>query len=108
MSLRSEAATAAQAVLPEWATARTNGLGLLVGGIALLLVIAMLAVTQGYASIPAGTALVILLNRLPFVAIETDAPLTWDRIVIDVRLPRIVAAGLVGAALAHSGAETGP
>ena len=95
---------AARTALPVWATARSSSARLFAGGITLLLLTMVFAVTQGYASIPAETALFILLNRLPFVAIETDAPLTWDRIVVDVRLPRIVAAGLVGAALAHSGA----
>ncbi len=104
MTTRSQAAAAAQSALPEWAAARRNGARLLVGGVLLLLATMVFALTQGYASIPAHTALFILLNRLPFVEIETDAPLTWDRIVIDVRLPRIVAAGLVGAALGHSGA----
>lgn len=102
MTTRSEAA--ATAVLPAWAMARSNGTRLLVGGVLLLAAVVVFAATQGYASIPPHTALFILLNRLPFVAIESDAPLTWDRIVVDVRLPRIVAAGLVGAALAHSGA----
>jgi iron complex transport system permease protein len=101
---RSGATTAAQAALPAWATARSSGTRLLVGGVLLLVAVVIFAATQGYASIPPHTALFILLNRLPLVAIDTDAPLTWDRIVVDIRLPRIVAAGLVGAALAHSGA----
>ncbi len=74
-----------------------------IGAALLLLAVALVAITQGAADIPARTTLGLLLDRLPFVAIEQDVPATWDRIVFDVRLPRIVAAGLVGAALAYSG-----
>lgn len=73
------------------------------GAALLLVVVAVIALTQGAASIPARTALGLLLDRLPLIAIEQDVPATWERIVFDVRLPRIVAAGLVGAALAYSG-----
>ena len=71
---------------------------------ALLFVVAALAITSGAAAIPAREVIALLLDALPFVAIERDVPATWERIVIDVRLPRIVAAGIVGAALAYSGA----
>jgi iron complex transport system permease protein len=70
----------------------------------LLLVVATLSLTQGAASIPPGTAIAFVLNRLPLVDIGIEAPATWETIVIDVRLPRILAAGMVGAALAYSGA----
>lgn len=73
-------------------------------GAALLLVaVALIAITQGAADIPVRTTLGLLFDRLPFITIEQDVPATWDRIVLDVRLPRIIAAGLVGAALAYSG-----
>jgi iron complex transport system permease protein len=71
---------------------------------ALLLMVAALSLTQGAASIPPGTAIAFVLNRLPFVEIGVDAPATWETIVIDVRLPRLLVAGIVGAALAYSGA----
>ncbi len=70
----------------------------------LLLAVAALSLVQGAASIPPGTAIAFVLNRLPFVDIAVDAPATWETIVIDVRLPRLLAAGLAGAALAYSGA----
>jgi len=73
------------------------------GAALLLAAVALIAITQGAADIPARTALGLLLDRLPFITIEQDVPATWDRIVFDVRLPRIVAAGLVGAALSYSG-----
>ena len=70
---------------------------------ALLVVVALVALTQGAAGIPPWTALGLLVDRLPVVAIELDVPATWERIVFDVRLPRVVAAGLVGAALSFAG-----
>jgi len=73
------------------------------GAAVLLFVVALVALTQGAASIPVRTTLGMLLDRLPLITIEQDIPATWDRILFDVRLPRIVAAGLVGAALAYSG-----
>ena len=72
---------------------------------ALLLIVALVAVTQGAADIPPGTVLRILLDRLPLVDLSVDAPATWERIVVDIRLPRVLAAGAVGAALAYSGAS---
>ena len=73
------------------------------GGV-LLLVVALAALTIGAADIPAGTVLKMLLDKLPFVDTGTVVPDTWDRIVFEIRLPRIAAAAAVGAALAYSGA----
>lgn len=69
----------------------------------LLLAVALIALTQGAADIPIRTTIGLLLDRLPFIAIEQDVPATWERIVFDVRLPRVIAAALVGAALSYSG-----
>ena len=76
----------------------------LVGATLLLLMIAALALTQGAAEIPMLTALGLLLDRLPLVRVPVEAPAAWERIVLDVRLPRVLAAGAAGAALAYSGA----
>ncbi len=73
-------------------------------GLAALAVACVLALTQGAASIPTGTAVGIVLDRLPGISMHADAPLTWQRIIVDVRLPRVAAAVLVGAALSGSGA----
>ena len=73
------------------------------GAAVLLAVVALIALTQGAASIPWRTTLGMLLDRLPFVTIQQDVPATWNRILFDVRLPRVVAAGLVGASLSYSG-----
>jgi iron complex transport system permease protein len=84
-------------------THRTGILGL--GAVIVLIAMAAVAVTQGAAPIPATTTLRLLFSDLPFVTAPTDIPDSWHTIVFDIRLPRIVAAGLVGAALAYSGAS---
>lgn len=63
------------------------------------------ALTQGAAAIPPADVLRILLAPLPLVEPDAAAPAAWERIVLDIRLPRVAAAGLVGAALAYSGAS---
>ncbi len=72
-------------------------------GIALIVIIA-LATSIGSVSVPLGTTFSILTDKLPFV----DIAQTWSNatatIVLDIRLPRIILAGLVGAALAVAGA----
>jgi iron complex transport system permease protein len=69
----------------------------------LLLAVALIALTQGAADIPIQTTVLLLLDRLPFVTIEQDVPAIWESIVFDIRLPRIIAAALVGSALSYSG-----
>ena len=70
----------------------------------LLAVIALFALTQGTVAIPLSTAVAMFLERLPLLHVTSDAPEAWQRILFDVRVPRVVAAGLVGAALSYSGA----
>lgn len=73
-------------------------------GVGLLAAVCVLALTRGAAPIPAGTAVALVLDRLPGLTLTPDAPATWQRIIIDVRLPRVAAAVLIGAALSGSGA----
>lgn len=73
-------------------------------GLVLLSLAFVLALTRGAAPIPASTALAFVLDRLPWVTLHPDVPATWQQIVVDVRLPRVTAAVLVGAALSGSGA----
>ncbi len=72
---------------------------------ALLLVVAAFALTRGAAAIPPATTLGVLIDRLPMLSLEIDAPAHWERIVLEIRLPRVVAAGVVGAALGFAGAS---
>jgi len=76
----------------------------LLGLLALLLVVIAIATSIGSVSIPLSTTFSIMADRLPFVNIAQ----TWQNaiatIVLDIRLPRVILAGLVGAALAIAGA----
>jgi iron complex transport system permease protein len=69
-----------------------------------LLVLIAFATTIGSVAIPLDTTFKILVDKLPFI----DIAQTWTdgtaTIVFDVRLPRVILAGLVGAALAVAGA----
>ncbi len=73
-------------------------------GIFVLTGVALVALLNGAASIPMLDAARILIAAVPGVQIESTWPDTWDRIMIDIRLPRVVLAGLVGATLAYAGA----
>jgi iron complex transport system permease protein len=74
------------------------------GLVILLAVVAALATTVGSVSIPLWTTFSILLNKLPFVEMTPEWASTLEMIILDIRLPRVVLAGLVGAALAAAGA----
>ena len=85
----------------------------LLGLAALLVVVIVFATTFGSVHIPFTTTFEVLLSQLPFVHITPSsldvfgAPVALDTlktIILDIRLPRILLAGLVGAALAVAGA----
>lgn len=78
---------------------------LVLGIMALVLILVTnLATAFGSVKIPMPTVGGILLDKLPLV----DIPRTWagtlETIILDIRLPRVILAGLVGAALAIAGA----
>jgi iron complex transport system permease protein len=76
----------------------------LIGLAALLLLAIVIATGVGSVSISFPTTFSILADKLPFVHITPTWPDTIASIVTDVRLPRVILAGLVGAALAVAGA----
>ena len=76
----------------------------IVGLVILLAVVAAFATTVGSVKIPFLTTGTILLSKLPLVEIAPEWASTLETIVIDIRLPRVMLAGLVGAALAAAGA----
>ena len=76
----------------------------LIGLAGLLLAVIIFASTSGSAHIPFSACLEILLSKLPFLHIVPSCPETFAMIILDIRLPRILLAGLVGAALAVAGA----
>jgi len=76
----------------------------MIGLSAALVVIIALATTTGSVKIPLQTTIQILLDRLPFVNIDQTWQSSLATIIVDIRLPRVILAGLVGAALAIAGA----
>jgi len=72
-------------------------------GVALIFII-LLATSIGSVSIPVGTTASILADKLPGIDILQTWSDTSATIVLDIRLPRVILAGLVGAALAIAGA----
>jgi iron complex transport system permease protein len=71
----------------------------------LLLIGAMvLASTVGAAHVPAKVILWVLLNRAGITRVPRTWPESAETIILQIRLPRVVAASLVGGALALAGA----
>jgi iron complex transport system permease protein len=76
-----------------------------IAGLALLLgVVMVVASAVGSVHIPVGTIWGILLSRLLFIDITPTWSAATETIIVDIRLPRVLLAGLVGAALAVAGA----
>lgn len=75
---------------------------LTVGMLALALAF-VLGLATGPADIPLGDTLRILVSHLPGVHLAGSVPAGWDDIIWQVRLPRVLTAGVVGATLAMSG-----
>jgi iron complex transport system permease protein len=76
----------------------------LLGLSAALIVSIALATSIGSVHITLSTTFRILIDKLPFVDIAQNWPSSIATIVLDIRLPRVILAGLVGAALATAGA----
>ncbi len=76
----------------------------IVGLCILLVVIAALATTIGSVEIPLLTTYQVMISKLPFLHTTPVWSSGIETIVLDIRLPRVILAGLVGAALATAGA----
>jgi iron complex transport system permease protein len=63
-----------------------------------------LATAVGPAGIPLDASARILLSRLPGVEMADSLPALWRDIIWEVRLPRVLLAGVTGAVLAMAGA----
>jgi iron complex transport system permease protein len=74
------------------------------GAVAILALVAVVSLMMGAAEIPAADVVRVLLSHLPGVEMTASVPEAYQRIVWDVRLPRVLLAGVVGASLAMSGA----
>lgn len=75
-----------------------------VGLMLLLSIVIVLALAIGSTQISLTSIWGVLLSRLPFTHITPAWSLATETIIIDIRLPRVLLAGLVGAALAVAGA----
>ena len=73
-------------------------------GLMVLALAAIFAASQGSVHIPFGSVVEVVVARLPGVSLSTDIPETWNTILWQLRLPRVVQGALVGAALGMSGA----
>ncbi|MBN1368339.1 MAG: iron chelate uptake ABC transporter family permease subunit [Dehalococcoidales bacterium] len=76
----------------------------MIGLAVLLLIIMVIATTIGSVQVPLETTFQIILSKLPFLTITPAWPDTTETIILDIRLPMVIMAGLVGAALAIAGA----
>ncbi|MFO7168647.1 MAG: iron ABC transporter permease [Chloroflexota bacterium] len=87
---------------PVWAPA---SLWLPLGGAAALLLVALaLGVAIGSVYIAPEAALRLLLARAGLAPFPADLPASLERILLDIRLPRVALIALAGAALSCSGA----
>lgn len=64
----------------------------------------VLATTVGSAAIPVPTVVGVLLGKLPLLGQGHSGQGSVETIILSIRLPRVILAGVVGAALATSGA----
>ncbi|MFC1991797.1 FecCD family ABC transporter permease [Chloroflexota bacterium] len=86
--------------LPHWRRRVYIIIGLLIAAA----VVAAFATAIGSVQIPFLTTCRILLSRLPLVDIAQTWPDVIETIILEIRLPRVIMAGLVGAALSVAGA----
>jgi len=70
----------------------------------LLIVVAALATTVGSVKIPFLTTCQVMFSKLLFLHPNPVLPSGIETIILEIRLPRVILAGLVGAALATAGA----
>jgi iron complex transport system permease protein len=85
---------------PYWRGRIYAILGLLV----LLAVVVVLATAIGSVDIPFLATARIMIDKLPLVDITPSWTSAWETIILEIRLPRVILAGVVGAALAIAGA----
>jgi iron complex transport system permease protein len=90
--------------LPGYFAGRRTRTISLLGLAAGLVVVIILATSVGSVRVPFLTTFSILADRLPFVHIAPTWQSAIATVVLEIRLPRVLLAGLVGAALATAGA----
>jgi len=92
--------------LPEIRLARRTWrpAAVVVASVAGLAAVLVLGVGLGSVTIPVDQTVAILAHRLAGLPVEASWPATAETIVMDLRLPRVLSAMLVGAGLAIAGA----
>ncbi len=70
----------------------------------ILLIIIAIAVSTGSSQISFATTVSIILSRIPFLNIPETWAANIESIVMNIRMPRVILAGVSGAALAVAGA----
>jgi iron complex transport system permease protein len=78
-------------------------LGSIVVGPLVVLAIAVLGVAFGSVAIPPITVVKLLLAQLPFAQVTADWPQSYESIILQIRVPRVLLVALTGASLAVSG-----
>ena len=73
-------------------------------GIVSVLAVAAVSLSLGPANISVGSIIYEIIDRLPLLKTNTELSEIHSNIVWEVRLPRVILGGLVGATLALSGA----
>ena len=76
----------------------------LIVGLAFMFMVVAISAGVGSVGIPPLSVIKIIAARVPAVDITAEWPAAWDIIIWQLRLPRIVLAGVVGGALAMAGA----
>ena len=76
----------------------------LIVGLAFMFMVVAISAGVGSVGIPPLSVIKIIAARVPAVDITAEWPAAWDTIIWQLRLPRIVLAGIVGGALAMAGA----
>jgi iron complex transport system permease protein len=82
---------------------RRRGL-LLLAGLVAVMIVALLEVGWGSFAIPPATVAAMFCERVAGGSTAGAWPDAWETVIFEIRLPRILLAMLVGAALAQSGA----
>lgn len=85
---------------------RSKRIGILLLLSGTLLLATLVAISIGAAQIPLNLVGKVFLNRLPLLtrsARRTDFSSTYETIIFEVRLPRVILSAIVGAALATAG-----
>lgn len=85
---------------PHWRSRVYAVIGLSIA----VLIVVVIATTIGSVNVPFLSTIKILLSKLPFIDFTPNWSDTTELIILNIRLPRIFLAGLVGAALGVSGA----